>query len=350
MTSNATIEQAVERLAAAYREAGLPPIRPAGDVNAILDQIRTEIAPLRLPAEFERFWRVVDPESITVAPYPRPTSLAFALRCWTAHRDDTPGMVPRLLFPVAYESHGFLLVELEDGRGSGGAVLQWAYAGSPFEVRFPDLAAYVDLLATMIESDELARHGSYIEFDPHRRWEDALAVRLTAAQPLPRFGDVRTLDEDVRHWPEHWLLADGLTPETRTPRGATTTVSELVHRAAAASVGATVEGTVRARVTSLSGTAAGRRITIDDGTGVLDVWCPARVCAYGPAIRSEFELDVVVQARPGPPPDSTAEHRAVEASARAHDLAGAQSAAAELYATLFGTPAAAEATAIRPVG
>ncbi|MBO9553176.1 hypothetical protein [Cellulomonas sp.] len=345
-----SIDAALDRLVAAYDAAGLPPIRPAGDVGAVLAEIRAEIAPLVLPADLERFWQRVDPASITVAPYPRPTDAAFALRTWKTHRDESPGMTPRLLFPVAYESWGFLFVELEDGRGSGGPVFDWAYAGSPFTICFPTLAAYVDLLATMIELDEFVRHElethSYVEFDPDGRWKDALNVRLSDAQPLLHFGYARELDEGVRSWPEHWLLADGLTPETRRLRGATSTIADLLRRAAA---GDAPVATVRALVTSLAGSGAGSRVAIDDGTGVLDVWCPAAVCAYGPSIRSEFEFDVVVRPAPDPVPDWSPEHREAQSAALAHDLARAQAAAMELYAKAFRTTAAAEATAIRPI-
>ena len=345
-----TMDDAVDRLVAAYAAAGLPPIRRARGARASLATIRAAIAPLRLPAEVEQFWRRVDPESITVAPYPHPIGPAFALRTWVMHRDEAAGMTSRLLFPVAYESHGFLFVELEDGRGSGGAVLQWAYGGEPFAVRFPTLSAYVDLLATMIELDEFTRDGTgaqaYIGFDPDGRWDDALTVRLAAAQPLRGFENVRTIDEDILRWPERWLLADGLTPDARALRGATTTIAELMRRAAS---GSASNGTVRATVTSLAGSGAGRRITIDDGTGRLDVWCPAAVCAYGPSIRTEFEFDVVVRPMPDPAPDWGPDHDAVQASALAHDLASAQEAAMNLYAKAFQTTAAAEATAVRPI-
>jgi hypothetical protein len=345
-----TIDDALDRLAAAYTSMGLPPIRPAEDVDAVLAEIREEIAPLRLPPELERFWQRVDPTSITVAPYPQPTDAAFALHCWKSHRDGSPGMTPRLLFPVAYESHGFLFVELEDGRGSGGPVFYWTYGVEPFSLQFPTITDFVDLLATMIELGEFVRHQreahSYIEFDPDNRWKDALSVRLSAAQPLPHFGHVRELDEDVAAWPEHWLLADGLTPEKRNPRGATTTISDLLQRAA---TGAASEGTLRALVTSLVGSGAGSRVTIDDGTGELDLWCPAAVCTFGPRIRTEFEFDVVVRPAPDPAPDWSADQREAQSAALAHDLEAAQAAASEIYAKAFLTTAAAEATAIRPI-
>jgi hypothetical protein len=343
------IDDATERLVAAYRGARFEQIRRAGrDVDRVLREIRREIAPLRLPEEVERFWQLVDPATITVAPYPHLTSPEFALESWQMHRDEFPGQTPRALFPVAYESHGFLFVELEDDRGHGGAVLEWAYAGSPFYVRFPTLAAYVDLLATMIELGEFTRHDthgqSWVEFDPESRWEGAQAVRLTAAQPLLGFGDVREIDEDVRQWPERWLASNGLTTQLRALRGASTTVAELLRGAARG----VMTGTIRARVTELAGAGAGSRIAVDDGTGILDVWCPVAVCTYGPVIGREFEFDVVVQPNPGAAPNWRPEHREIQDRALSGDMEGAQAAAMELYAKVFQTSAAAEATAIRP--
>jgi hypothetical protein len=346
------IDDAVRRLVGAYREAGLAEIGPAATgIEQVLAEIQREIAPLRLPDELVRFWQLVDPATISIAPYPHPTTAEFALDSWKSHRDEFPGMTPRLLFPIAYESHGFLFVELDDGQGHPGAVLQWGYAGSPFYVRFATLSGYVDLLATMIELGEFKRHKTdthfWVEFDPEGRWEDAQAVRLTAAQPLQRLGASRELDEDVRRWPEHWLASNGLTSEVRSPRGATTTVAELLRKAA---TGTEVRGTIHATVTSLAGSGEGSRISVDDGTGVLEVWCPAAVSSYGPVIRTQFEFDVIVQPNPASPPDWRPEQRDVQEHALAHDLQGAQSAAMDLHAKAFQTSAAAEATAIRPLG
>lgn len=349
--ANHPLDDAVGRLAAAYRSAGLPPIRRAdAGIDRTLGEIQREIAPLRLPDELRQFWQLVDPLTITVAPYPHPTDARFALDSWKSHRDEFPGMTPRLLFPVAYESHGFLFVELEDGRGHAGAILEWGYAGSPFYVRFGALRDYVDLLATMIELGELTHHErethSWVEFDPERRWADAQTVRLANVQPLPRLGSVREIDEDVRQWPEHWLASNGLTSESRVPRGATTTVAELLHGAAG---GTAMRGTIRATVTRLAGSGGGSRVAVDDGTGVLDLWCPAAVSIYGPVIRRAFEFDVVVQPQPDAAPDWRSDQQEVENRALARDLDGAQEAAMGLYAKAFQTTSAAEATAIRPL-
>lgn len=346
----ASIRDALAHLAAAYDAAGLPPIRKPKGADAALRQIAAAIAPLRLPAELEEFWRRVDPQSITVAPYPHLTSPDFALDSWRSHCDELEGMVPRVLFPVAYESHGFLMVELEDGRGTGGPVFAWAYADEAFVLSFPTLSAYLHLLATMVELGEFAHREasrtSYIEFDPDGRWDDAVAVRLAAAQPIGIHGSTRRIGAEVRSWPDAWQVAAGLAEETRTLRGATATIADVLRRAEA---GESVRATVRARVIQLAGTAEGRRATIDDGTASLDIWCPAAVCAYGPIIRTEFEFDVVVGPSPKPSRDWRGRLRDVQARALGGDLAGAQEAAISWHKETFGTPATAEATAVRPV-
>jgi hypothetical protein len=346
--ANREIDRALDRLRVAYRDAGLHPIRGAGDVDQVLATIRAEIAPLRLPVELERFWRLVDPYSITVGPFPDLMSAKSGLDSWRMGRDEFPGQHPKILFPVCYGSHAYMLVELDNGRGSGGICVH-TDPGGDFDILFPTLAAYVDLIATMIELGELAEQeqgaNSWI-FDPDRRWSDAQAVRLTAAQPLPGFGDARQILQDARYWPEHWLQAEGLTLEARTPRGANSTVAELVRQASA---GATANGTIRAQVMSLAMSGQGSRIAVSDDSGTLDLWCPTAVCTYGPVIRREFEFDVVVRANPGPAPDWTPEQTAVQRRTLSADFEGAQSAAADLYAKVFQTPIAAEATAIRPI-
>jgi hypothetical protein len=262
-------------------------------------------------------------------------------------RDEFPGQHPKILFPVCYQSHAYMLVELDDGQGSGGVCVD-SDTGADFDIRFPSLTAYIDLIATMIELGEFAEQSGRARaiFDPDHRWSDAQAVRLTAAQPLRGFGDARQIPQDARCWPEHWLQAEGLTVETRTPRGANSTVASLLRQASA---GTTAHGTIRARVTSLAMSGQGSRIAVTDGSGTLDLWCPTAVCTYGPVIRREFEFDVVVHTNPAPGPDWRPEHREVQRRALSHDLEGAQAAAAELFAKTFETPATAEATAIRPI-
>jgi len=297
-----------------------------------------------------RFWQRVDPTTVTVAPYPPLDSPRSSLEAWQQGRDEFPDQSPRLLFPFAYQSRRFLLIEMEDGSGPGGTVIEWFIEGDPFTIRFPALSAYLDLLATMIELGEFVAQGgpnpTRFDFDPEHRWPDAQAVRLAAAQPLPRLGASRIIEGDARSWPEHWLASNGLTVEERAPRGATTTVAALLQ---AAEEGRTASGTIRATVTRLAMSGEGCRTAVDDGTGALDLWCPTAVCTYGPIIRREFEIDVVVRANPESPPDWRAEHREVQDRVLEGDPDNAQQAIMRMHERAFKTPAAAEATAIRPL-
>jgi hypothetical protein len=338
-----TIEDAIRRLDRALRANGLPRLRkPGRDVRATIDAIHAEIDPLRLPYEVEAFWRRVDPDSLAVAPFPRPVTAAFALDTHRMHHRDTPGFAPRLLFPVCYASHVFLLAECDDGSGHDGALFERAYDDDTFHLRHAGLGAWLDLFATMLELGEV-RNGV---FDPDRQWEGAAAVRLAAALPLPRHGAARTVDADPRLWPAHWLGSSGLTPAATAARGASTTVAELVR---GAGPGREVAGTIRARVLRLVGSGEGTRVLVSDGTGDLDLWCPAAVTTYGPVIEEEFEFDVVVRGAVAPPPDVDGIHGDVVSAAMSGDLAAAQEAAMSLSRAAFGSRPAAEATAIRPV-
>lgn len=343
------MEDAVNRLKGAFREAGLPPIRPARDAEA-LASIRRAVAPLRLPEELEQWWQLVDPASIALHPHPAPTTPSFALRTWTTALREFPGMTPRLLFPFAYESWCYSFVELDSATHRGGAVLEWSSDGAPFAVQFASLPAYLDLWTTFVEVGDFARHddpkGEWFQFDPDGRWRDAWRVRLAAAPPRGRLGDLREIDEGVLNWPAHWQEADNYTDETRALRGATATIAQLLARAA---TGTAVGGTVRGAVTALMGVGSDWRASVDDGTGVLDVWCPAAVCVYGPVIHHEFEFDVRVAANPASAFDWSSEHREIQDLALGHDLEGAQAALVELYRKGLRNTPAAEATAIRPV-
>src|SRR6478735_4240810 len=119
----------VQRLQRGLAAVGAPPLLRQEDLAA-LDDIAAAVAPLRLPAEVEQFWRLLDgySSSLTCFPHPHATRPDFALECWRQHQQQ-PGMTPDLLFPVGYESHAFLLVELDGPHGGGGACFTWAYDG-----------------------------------------------------------------------------------------------------------------------------------------------------------------------------------------------------------------------------
>ena len=95
-------------------------------------------------------------------PHPELCRPSFALDAWQNHIEVLDKiLVPRLLFPIAYrEPPSCLLVELEDGGGPAGAIFAYGYGGGGFALRFPGIAAYLDLVATMIDLGEVDRHTS----------------------------------------------------------------------------------------------------------------------------------------------------------------------------------------------
>ena len=345
---NRRTQDAVQRLTRAAQVTGLEPPLPVTGGDADLQAIEAAIAPLRLPAELRALWRLLQPHSVHLTPYPALTDPAFALQCWREHL-DLPGTTPRLLFPLAYESHGFLLVELDDERLAGGAVFSWGYCGSPYTLQHASVSDYLHQLAQVWEQRDYEQaqlpDGSTHRNVDNRPFQQRAAELLAAGPPHPVYGRQTEFDERPAQWPEHWLAAEGITPGDRQPKGRTAFIGELGQ----AGPGAPVEGTIHALVTRVAIGSAGARATVDDGTGVLDLWCPASVTMFGPVFNQRFEFDVTVD-RHQSPADPTAQaniRAAVQDAASRRDLQGAQQAAAELHRQSFGTPATARATAVR---
>lgn len=282
---------AVARLQSSLVRLGGQQLQAPASAVALQD-IAASVAPLRLPPEVEQFWRLVGGNSAVGScfPHPQATGPGFALECWHMHRKQ-PGMTPDLLFPVCYQSFCFLLVEL-DGSEAGGACFTWSYDGNPFELVATDLTSYLDVAAEILEAGLLAGRGPgelmFSSFDDDA-FHEALRERRRQT-PHPRYGTQASFGPDASAWPDHWLASVGPAAEEQHARGATTTVAQL------AASGAATAGRVHAEVRELWGSAEGVRVVIDDGTGHLDVWCPAAVTMFGPTCPGRFEFDLVTTA------------------------------------------------------
>jgi hypothetical protein len=318
------IDEVLDRLHQAWVTAGQEPLPGPGDsIDRVLADIASVIAPWRLPDEILTFWRRLAPEYLeSLSPFPPPTSPEFALHCWLEHAKEQRS-TPALLFPIAYQGHHFTFVELARDDDPGGAIFDWSCTGPGFQLTHSSLSSYLDQWTTMVELGEyvvleLPDGREFCEFDPLEQWSQIAAVRLAPSLPLPRYGTKVTIGGDPREWPQHWLLPDGC------PQGADTTVAALLKTAIS---GVESRGTIHATVSRSVRTAVGQRLTVQDATGQLDVWCPSAVDAHLHSARL-LEFQVVLRPRPAGPP-------------------AAQE--ADLYAALFDSPADAIATAIRPV-
>ncbi|GAA2154500.1 hypothetical protein GCM10009844_40440 [Nocardioides koreensis] len=288
----AAMDAAVRRLQHALAAIGAAPLSQPSNPT-VLDEVAAALAPLGLPVEVDQLWRLVDGDSssLTCFPHPHATSPAFALECWREHQQQ-PGMTPDLLFPVGYESHAYLLVERDGPHGRGGACFTWASGGlNPFVLVATDLTAYLEVAAETLEAGHLERHerdGSVFNLFDDEAFQEALRARLRR-EPHPVYGAAAEIGWDPPAWPVHWLASVGPAADEQHARGATTTIAAL--RASAASTGSA--GRVHALVREIWGFSDGTRPTIDDGTGVLDVWCPAAVTMFGPRCDGRYEFDLV---------------------------------------------------------
>lgn len=341
------IDDALDRLVAAYEQAGLPALEPPpADIEDTLQRVAAAVLPLRLPSQLLAFWRRLDPHRLSATPYPTREDARGSLDSWTMQQEFSH--IPQILFPIGYESHGYDYIELEDGLGHGGSIFAAHDLGEPYQLMFADLAAYLDQLATTIELESMGGSQPHTWFGPDTQteWEQVADVRLAPRLPLPGHGYERSISADARGWPPHWHAANGLADVDRHVRGATATVAELLAKAAR---GHDATGTVQITVTQLAMTAAGCQVTVHDGSASLVVWCPAGLSPYGPINRRRFELDLLVHANPARPPDVGPLQREATRLALGADFAGAAEVIRQMNEQTFESPRAATATGLRPL-
>src|SRR3546814_526779 len=142
-----------------------PPPSPA-EVEATILETGAAISPFQLPPELVWLWRTWDPTRFTDLPYPRLTSPGFALHCW--RQDALESGHPKILFPVAYESHGFLLAELSESYEQPAPIWYYAYAEEALVLTYPSLATLFRACAEAVEiagarppSDDNDRYALY---------------------------------------------------------------------------------------------------------------------------------------------------------------------------------------------
>jgi hypothetical protein len=283
-----SIDEKLSVLARALQERGVESPKSPEDTK-VLDEIDAAIAPLRLPAEIRRFWELVDPYSLRIEPSPCFTGPAFALDAWRGHVTETPGMVPRVLFPVAYESHAFAMVELHGAdTHDGGAIFFWAYDSSDFSPMFARLDDLLDDVLDALATDRVRRHHDRLLVTATATDGESL---LTAYPPVHHavHGTLERIPAAMAAWPERWLLRSGIGPDRRQPHGADHTIAEVI----AAMSGGPVRARIHATVEGLAGSGEGATVVVSDGTGKMRIWCPAELTALGPGLGASFELQIV---------------------------------------------------------
>jgi hypothetical protein len=342
VTARPPIEEVLDDFFAAIAKQGKP--APEEPISAEdLATVAEAVAPLLLPPSLVATWRRFQTGESTVLTWMPMLPARHGLEMW---REDFTGAMAtglRVLFPLAYESQEFLLVELATSATPGGALFRWAYDAAPAHPVFPDLETAFACAA------EGWRRGLLGSWEPAARdgWS-RLSETCSQATGYPEhLAPFEAIDlARPLSWPQVWLEASGVDPAGAEPRGSTTTVRAL-------RVGQAQSGTIVGRIAGLAGTAAGSRVVVDDGTGELVVWCPAASDPFTAVVSGQdVELDVVLTSGDERPSSREFDALAagISASATADDLAAAQAYALELGSFLDPAATDALATAARPLG
>lgn len=341
-----------------------------GSIDSVLDRL-ADVLPSRAPTVWQDLRAPVDDSELealrtTVAPYRLPDDVVALLHWADGQRrqwwpstgggpllsasemarqyewlNGTPdvGTWTPLLLPIASEGWSLLVVEMTDDRP--GVVVDANAGDHEFHVPFPSVASFLDAAADMAEADLLTEPSPppgplYAEYSRRVR---AVATACGDRHGWGHWSHPRSFSRDPLAWPAEWLAAAGRSLEGIRPRGATHTLAELLDERPE-------RATVAGRVVGLAG---GRDlvVTVEDGTGRLDVWCPQQVQAWGPVRKRRFEFDVTFDSplSAEPMPDSAA----VQRHALDGDIHEAVQAAGDYVQRLERHRPDVTATAIRPL-
>lgn len=282
------VDELLERLADALLAKDLPRPGPMAEPEAI-EAAAAQIAPLTFPPEVRRLWERVDPGSFVPEPHPpliHPSGGIYLRR----RNDETsgPGLFPRNLFPLGYESWGFVLVELPTGE-----LWEWRYDGTSFVLRHRGIEDWLQAYIDTVVAGGFTRSEEHVFLDMDR-FREFSAPRLAARGAHPQYPDGEVATAATK-WPEDWLIASGVTPDARRLRGATHTIAELleddVHEGTVATIAATVH--------DLGGNVDGCGLRVADGTGEMRLYSPASAHgATSPSVCARFEFDIVMHCEP----------------------------------------------------
>ena len=278
----------------------------AAAVDDTLALIGERLAPAVLPSEVVWFWQTWDPFGFDALPYPGLTDPAFALTSWTGNTSDLG--FPSALFPVAYESHGFLFAELGTGAAGPAPIWYFAYADDVVELRHTSLAALFRSCAEAIEATGVivpageGRDEAHLDLLGGPAF-DAIRERHLAAS-VHRDRERRVRPDDVRSWPAGWRRMQGIDDADLVPLGRTHSVAELIAEAASGPVRGRLHGRWHVQAGGgLGGDGAIVAIgTLTDETGTIPLVLPGSVARVGGAV-DRVEVDVTTQRPVGTLPE-----------------------------------------------
>jgi hypothetical protein len=212
VTARLPIEDALDDFFAAIAEQGKPlPEEPISAEDLVT--VAEAVAPLLFPPGLVATWQRFQSGDSTVLTWMPMLPALHGLELW---RQDFPASV---LFPLAYESQEFLLVELTTSTTPGGALFRWGYDGGPAQPVFPDLETAFACAA------EGWRRGvlSTWESPTQDAWTRLRATYSQAANYPEHLAPFEEIDlARPLSWPRVWQEASGIDAEAAEPRGSTT--------------------------------------------------------------------------------------------------------------------------------
>lgn len=182
-------------------------------VAAPLAAIDAAIAPYRLPAEIRWLWEHWDAPSFDVVPPAGLCDPQFALDSWLVNTQELE--LPEPLFPIGYESHRYLAVDLTDPPDAPATAWGYEFGRDRFDRVAPSLEA---LLRSCVERVHVAHlDGQLPEAeDLELEWYyrrlfhgpafDAIVDRHFAASGSERLA---LSASDRSSWPAAWRSASG---------------------------------------------------------------------------------------------------------------------------------------------
>ena len=297
------IAQGIEGIRAAARGVGARlPERPRPDASNPLARAALDRLPPGAPENLRELFARCDGDGLPVEITPSLLDSRSAHQLWSGELARMPNAVPRCLFPIAHDGMSFLFVELGGPYARAdqvGAVWSWSFGAQWFDLFASSIAEWLGLLARAVTT------GAYAAYeDPRVPGRSRIAVPRDAVAALAatRLRRTRTssgtrarISARAHLWPDRWLAASGVTPEMRRSDGGALAIAELIERAAARPLAATITGEVADIVGQDDGVYA---LTVDDHHE-LWVYCPNSVSVLGPRLRRPFEFDVTAGPWPG---------------------------------------------------
>jgi hypothetical protein len=205
-----------------------------------------------------------------------------------------------VLFPIAYTSHSYLMVELDHERSPGPMIYDCMYAGGRFTLMHSCLAAHFEWAANELAAGRIDTYAGGLQHLRHPLPSDeSVPDRTTwlladdvAAPDIEWFDDA-----DRRQWPRRWNLADGYDLDEYELQGATHSIAEFIAALNQGPATATLHVAIEGQT--------GTTIRIFDGDDRMVARLPreAQPIGSGPLWEIDVSGDHAPDLRPqGPPP------------------------------------------------